>query len=72
MTLEEFASQSGLTVVRCDREWGGTYGYKLADYPNMQINGFRTEKAALLGWMKGTFGERTAKALVSLFKKVKP
>ena len=68
MTLEEFAKRAGVTLTQCGPEWGGRVGYKTADSPNMSINGFRTEKAALNGWLKDAFGTRTASAILYLIK----
>lgn len=56
----------GVTIIRCDKEWGGTYGYKEVDYPNWQYNGFKTEKSAYLGWLEEKFGKDTSKALQKL------
>lgn len=68
MTLEEFAIESGVTIIECDPSWGGPFGYVEASAPNSSVNGFRTPAAAYRNWMNGTFGEQTAKALVKLFK----
>lgn len=65
-SMKDFATDAGVTIIRCDKEWGGTYGYKDADHPNSTICGFRTEKAAYLGWANDTFGKHAAAALVKL------
>jgi len=67
-TVEELAKLAGVTLIDCDPEWGGRVGYKMADFPNMSICGFRTEKAALDSWMNGAFGEQTTKALKAVMK----
>lgn len=71
MTLEDFAKDAGVTLFRCDPEWGGTWGYKSEDYPNTSYCGFRSANAAYKGWAEGTFGKRSTKALLKLFKNVK-
>lgn len=68
MTLEEFAIESGVTIIECDPSWGGPVGYVEDDYPNSSVNGFRTQAAAYREWLNSTFGERTFKALVKLLK----
>lgn len=68
-TLEEFAKEAGVTIHRCDKTWGGTYGYSCKDRPNVNINGFRSEASAYKGWVEHTFGEHTSKALFNLLKR---
>lgn len=68
MNLIEFAKMSGVTIIRCDKEWGGTYGYKEQDYPNWSFCGYKTEKTTYVGWLEGKFGKTTAKALLKLLK----
>lgn len=72
MTLEEFAKRAGVTVHSCDPEWGGKFGYKTTEHPNCRFNGYRSEKAAIDGWLKDKFGNDTAKALLALLKATRP
>lgn len=68
MNLIEFAKAAGVTIVRCEKEWGGTYGYTEVDSSNCHINGFRTEKTAYIGWLEDKFGKNTSKAVLKLLK----
>lgn len=71
MTLEEFATLAGVAVFTCDPEWGGRFAYRTADTANCAICGYRTEKAAIKGWLRDTFGEATGKAVSSLLTRAK-
>lgn len=68
MNLEQFARNAGVELVECGPEWGGRIGYKTKDHPNCTVAGFRTESAAYKSWLKGTFGDHTAKAVMKLLK----
>lgn len=68
MTLEEFAKKAGVKIIDCGPQWGGRVGYKTADSPNCTMCGYRTVPAAYKGWLKETFGNRTAKAVLELIK----
>jgi hypothetical protein len=68
MTLKEFAENAGVTVFRCDKEWGGTWGYKTPDYPNSSICGYRNEAELHKAWAEDTFGKAAFKALSKLLK----
>jgi hypothetical protein len=68
MQIEDFAKEAGVTIHRCDKTWGGTYGYSTKDNPNCSINGFRSEAAVYKGWATDTFGEHAGKALLKLLK----
>ena len=68
MNLKQFAKQAGVSIVECDPAYGGTVAYKCSDAPNTTYCGYQTEDAAYKGWMKGAFGEQTAKAILSLLK----
>ena len=68
MNLEQFAKKAGVTIIECDPEWGGLIGYKEKDHPNSATCGFRTTAAAYKHWLDGTFGKRTAKAIMQLLK----
>lgn len=68
MNLEQFATLAGVEIEDCDPEWGGRVAYKLADHPNSTYCGYRTKEAAYKSWLEGTFGKRTAKAVVKLLK----
>ena len=68
MTLEEFAKAAGVKLVDCGEGWGGRIGYQTADHPNCTTCGYRTNQAAYKGWLKDTFGNRTAKAVTKLLK----
>jgi hypothetical protein len=69
MNIKEFAEDAGVTIGRCEPDWGGTYSYKSEDYPNSTVCGFRSEAAAYKGWMEDSFGKKTTKALLRLLKK---
>jgi hypothetical protein len=66
MTLKDFATMAGVTVERCDKEWGGTWAYKTADNPRCTFCGHRTEKALYRAWAEDTFGKAACKALAKL------
>lgn len=68
MNLIKFAKMSGVTIIRCDKEYGGTYGYIERNYPSCSTCGYKTEKTAYKGWLEDTFGKDTAKALTKLLK----
>lgn len=68
MNLKEFATKCGVTIGRCDKEWGGTYSYKEDDYVNSTHCGCRTEKKAYEAWLDNNFGERAKKAILTLIK----
>jgi hypothetical protein len=68
MTLEKFAKNAGLTIIRCSEEWGGTFGYVTKDAPNTKIVGFKKEEMIYKSWLISTFGENTAKAIIKLLK----
>lgn len=67
MTLKDFAEAAGVTVFRCNKEWGGTWAYKTADRPNSSVCGYRSEAALYRGWAEDTFGKHAFKALAKLF-----
>ena len=69
-SLEQFAKEAGVSIHRCDAEWGGTYGFKCADHPNTSYNGYKTERKAYEAWARDTFGEKTSQALVKLLEKI--
>lgn len=69
MNLEQFAEKAGVIIIRCDKEWGGTWGYTTKDNPDSSVNGYRTKKEVLNGWLIHTFGDRCAKAVKSLLEK---
>ena len=68
MNLEQFAKKAGVTIVACGPGWGGRIGYTEKGHPNCTVCGFRTEQSAYKSWLKSTFGEHTAKALMKLLK----
>ena len=68
MTLEEFAKQAGVVIVDCGPNWGGRVGYKSSADCNCTFCGYRTSAAAYKGWLKDTFGEGAAKAVLKLLK----
>lgn len=68
MNLTQFAKKAGVELIECGPEWGGRIGYKEKDHPNCAVCGFRTEQAAYKNWIKSTFGEHTAKAVMNLLK----
>ena len=68
MTLKELALLSGVSVERCDKEWGGTWAYKTADCPNSTMCGYRSESAVYKAWAEDTFGKTAFKTLAKLLK----
>ena len=69
MTLIEFAKLPGCIVDdRAGKGWGGAWQYSTVDHPDCYFCGFKTEDAAYRGWLFGTFGETTAKAVLKLLK----
>ncbi len=66
MTLKDFATMAGVTVERCDKEWGGTFAYKTADNPSCTYCGHRTEAELYRAWAEETFGKAAFKALSKL------
>lgn len=71
MTLAEFAQSAGVRVERCDKSWGGTWAYRMADAPNAAYCGYRSAQACYRGWLDGTFGKITAKAIMDLLRRAK-
>lgn len=72
MNLEQFAEKAGVTLIRCDKDWGGTWGYTTKDHPNSCTCGFRTKNSALKGWLNDTFDKHCSKAILSLLDKPPP
>jgi hypothetical protein len=72
MNLEQFAKKAGVTLTECDSSWGGTIGYKDADYPNSMVCGFRTSAAAYKHWLEGKFGKKATKVVLGLLSKTTP
>jgi hypothetical protein len=68
MNLEQFAKLAGVVLVDCDPGWGGRIGYKTQDCPSATFCGYRTAGAAYKAWLKDTFGEHAAKAVMKLLK----
>lgn len=66
MTLKELAEAAGVTVLRCNKEWGGTWAYKTPDHPHSTVCGYRTEAALYKGWAEEVFGKHAFKALSKL------
>ena len=71
MQIEDFAKEAGVTIHRCDKTWGGTYGYSTKDNPSINWNGYKSEAALYKRWAKYTFGEHAGKALLKLLKGAK-
>lgn len=69
MNLEQFANLAGVTIVACEKEWGGTIAYTTIDHPNVKYCGFRNKQAAYKHWMSETFGENVCKALLTILNK---
>lgn len=71
--LAAFAKKAGVSIVtlsvRDAIAFGGSLAYKEADNPHAMVCGFRTEHAAYTHWLKGTFGEQTGKAVLSLLRR---
>lgn len=66
MTLKDFAAMAGVTVERCEKDWGGRWSYRTADNPNCRFSGYRTEAALYRAWAEETFGKAAFKALAKL------
>lgn len=71
MTLNQFAAEAGVSFFRCEPEWGGTWAYRTADYPNSTHCGYKTRRDALRSWMVDAFGERSANALEKIIESSK-
>ena len=56
MNLKSIAIKSGCTIVRCNSEWGGTWGFKDAESPNATWCGYRTEKRAYEAFLEDKYG----------------
>jgi hypothetical protein len=71
MTLEEFAKDAGCVVqLNAHPEgWNGKWEYYTVSHPHCFFCGYKTEKAAYLGFMHDTFGETATKAIIKLIKK---
>jgi hypothetical protein len=54
--LADLARECGVEIVACGPGWGGRFGYKSADAPNVKICGYRTKRSALTGWLEDEFG----------------
>lgn len=67
-SLEDFAKKCGVSLVKCDPMWGGTYGYTTDDFHNVTINGFRSKREAYQDWLSSSFGERAGKALMEILE----
>ena len=65
--LKKFADGAGVKTVRCSKDWGGTWGYRVYGPASINVNGFRTEAAAYKGWAEDTFGVAEFKSLMNLF-----
>lgn len=71
MTLEEFAKDAGCVVqINPSPEgWRGKWEFYSVDHPTCFFCGYKTEKAAYMGFMQQTFGETASKAILKLIKK---
>lgn len=68
MNLKQFATKAGVSIVECDPSYGGRFGFRCVDAPNATWCGYKSEAAAYKGWLIGTFGEQTSKAVAALLK----
>ena len=68
MNLQEFATEAGVEITTCDKDWGGTIAYTEKDQPNSFVCGFMTENSAYKHWFVSEFGESHAKAILKLLK----
>jgi len=68
MTLEEFARQAGCVVTPKFNN-SSEYQYYTTEHPNCYFSGFKTEASAYKGWLEGTFGLTTSKAVIKLLRK---
>ncbi|QFR57828.1 hypothetical protein CPT_Moby_080 [Stenotrophomonas phage Moby] len=50
MKIVKFAEKAGVKFVRCDPEWGGTWGYKDSPESNVTICGFKDKTEAAESW----------------------
>ena len=66
MNLEQFATEAGVKITSCDKEWGGTVAYTEKDHPKTTVCGFRTKDQAYVHWLISTFGPSTARAVRKL------
>jgi hypothetical protein len=63
MTLMNLAKIAGVTFVRCDPSWGGTWGYDQKDRPCTHIRGCKTKAKACESWAHGAFAENLFPAI---------
>lgn len=68
MTLQDFAEMAGVSVFRCEREWGGTWAYRTPDAPNCSMCGYRSERELYKAWAEDSFGKQATKALIALLR----
>jgi hypothetical protein len=68
MTLEEFAREAGCVVTPKFNN-SSEYQYYITEHPNCYFSGFKTEASAYKGWLEGTFGPTTSKAVIKLLSK---
>lgn len=61
--LADFARECGVQITSCGLEWGGRFGYKTVSAPNVEIRGYRTERAARLGWLQDEFGSHVGQVV---------
>jgi len=72
MTLKEFAKQCGVEVlIDCDVCWGGKYGWRLIGKSSITVRGYKTEAAAIKGWMREHFGNKAAKVILNMLSKAR-
>jgi hypothetical protein len=66
LNIEEMADACGIKFIRCDVNWGGTWGYT-QDGSNSSFCGFKTKKAALKGWFEDEFDSKLGKYLLERY-----
>jgi hypothetical protein len=67
LNLKEFATLSGVVVVRCEKDDDeGTWAYMLKGQPDTIYCGYRNEKHLYRSWLKENFGADCSEAIKKL------
>jgi uncharacterized small protein (DUF1192 family) len=68
--LKKLANDAGVEVIRCGKEWGGTWGLrvKTKGLGAYNVNGFRNEAAVYKGWAEKQFGKDALKSILNVSK----
>lgn len=67
--IELLCDKGGFVLKRCDKEWGGTYGWSTTHRPNSTVNGYKTEELARRGFIKDGTGTELAAVMLDMLLK---